>query len=304
MRTLSPARPTLRWLAATMCAAAVLVAAPTPASASSPVLQRIDARISQAEQETLHWDGRLNNWQSRVAKAATRLEHVLASPRKVALPPADYFDERNPSRYRLPPDPLERARSALRFALRDPKATEARQQAITWRRYMVRLKAARAQVLAAGRGAGVSGLPAGPVTYRSWSRALLSSLKAPACRSNMRVVVAWETAESTLARYNPLATAYALPGAVPANTSGVENFVSFAQGIEATRNTLLGDPGSFNYVDIVDDLLACASAGKTANAVWNSAWCNGCAKGGYLIDQLAVVRANWSEYATRLVTTW
>ena len=268
------------------------------------MLQRIDARIFEAEQQTLRWDGRLNNWQARVARAATHLEHVLASPHRSAGRPADYFDARNPSRYRLPADPLTRARTALRRALHDRKAIQARQQATTWRRYMVRLKAARRQVLAAGRGAGVSGLPSGPITYRKWSRALLSSLKAPVCRSNMRVVVAWETAESTLARYNPLATTYVLPGATPSNTSGVQDFVSFAQGIEATRNTLLADPGSLNYVDIVDDLLACAPAIKTATAVWNSQWCDGCAKGAYLINQLAAIQADWPEYATRLVTTW
>jgi hypothetical protein len=300
-----PARLFTRILAAVLCASALLLALPAAARASTPVLQRIDARIFQAEQQTLRWDGRLNSWQSRVAKAAVRLEHVLASPHRSQSRPADYFDARNPSRYRLPAaDPLTRARTALRRALHDRKATQARQQATTWRRYMVRLKAARRQVLAAGRGAGVTGLPSGPVTYRKWSRALLSSLKAPACRSNMRVVVAWETAESTLARYNPLATTYVLPGATPSNTSGVQDFVSFAQGIEATRNTLLADPGSLNYVDIVDDLLACAPARKTATAVWNSQWCDGCAKGAYLINQIGAIQADWPEYATRLVTTW
>jgi hypothetical protein len=299
-----PARSLSRLLAAALCASALLCSLPAAANASTPVLRRIDARIFQAEQQTLRWDARLNNWQARVARAAARLEHVLASPHRSAGRPADYFDARNPSRYRLPADPLTRARTALRRALHDRKAIQARQQATTWRRYMVRLKAARRQVLAAGRGAGVTGLPSGPITYRMWSRALLSSLKAPVCRSNMRVVVAWETAESTLARYNPLATTYALPGATPTNTSGVQDFVSFAQGIEATRNTLLADPGSLDYVNIVDDLLACAPARKTATAVWSSQWCNGCAKGAYLINQLAAIQADWPGYATRLVTTW
>jgi len=294
----------MRALAAVLCASALLFALPATASASTPVLARIDARISQAEQQTLRWDGRLNNWQSRVAEAATGLERVLASPHDQVSRPADYYDARNPARYRLPPDPLMHARNALQRALHDPKAAEARQQATTWRRYLVRLKAARRGVLAAGRGAGVQALPSGPVTYRRWSRALLSSLKAPVCRSNLRVVVAWETAESTLARYNPLATSYALSGSTSGNTSGVQDFGSFAQGIEATRNTLLSDPGSLNYVDIVDDLIRCAPARTTATDVWESKWCDGCAKGGYLIDQLAAVQANWPEYATRLVTTW
>ncbi len=300
-----PAPQTARTLAITTCVVTLIMMFPAAANAgsASPVVRRIDTRILEAEQQTLRWDARLNRWQSLVANAATHLEHLLAAAPKSPSRPVDYFVERSPGRYRLPPDPLSRARTALRTALDDPRALAAREQATTWRRYMNRLQAARRQALAAGRGAGVSGLPPGPITYGTWGRAMLSSLKAPACRRNMQVIVAWETAESTLARYNPLATVYYLPGAVPANTSGVQNYVSFAQGIEATRDTLLGGSGSFNYASIVDDLLACAPARKTAYAVWNSSWCSGCARGGYVIDQLPAVKGDWSGYVSRLVNT-
>jgi hypothetical protein len=297
---------TVRLLTFATCLLAALMVMPSASAHSgSAVVQRIDARIAQAEQQTLRWDARVNGWQARVAKTARRLELVLAHPSKRASHLAEYYAERHPGRLRPPPpNPLEQARAALRSALGDPKALEAKEQATTWRRYMVRLKAAQRAALAAGHGAGVSGLPSGPITYANWARALLSSLRAPACRSSMRVVVAWETAESTLARYNPLATTYALPGAVSGNSSGVQNYVSYAQGVEAARNTLLGDPGSFHYANIVDDLLACAPAEKTATAVWESSWCAGCARGGYLLDELAAVQSDWANYATRLVSTY
>jgi len=289
-------------LAAAVCAAVLLVPA-LPARASSPVLRRIRSRIVQAERQTLRWDGRLNHWQDRVSGAATRLDRLVGQAASAAGIKV-HERPRIPGIYRPTPDPIAQAQAALHRALDDPSGHEAKEQATEWRRYMLRLKAAERAVRAAGRGAGVAKLPTGPVTYSTWSRAFLASLKAPACKANMRVVVAWETAESTLARYNPLATEYGILGGTAANAAGVRNFDSFAQGIVATRNTLLADPGSLNYVNIVDDLLSCAHAHKTATAIWASAWCSGCAKGAYVLNRLNAVETDWPAYASRLVSTY
>ena len=170
-----------------------------------------------------------------------------------------------------------------------------------WRRYLHRYLAARSRLVAALAGAGVSGLPSGPVTYTLWARALLSSIGAPACRPDLRVIVAWETAEGTSARFNPLATTFVLPGATVTPTSRVQSYDSFAQGIEATRHTFLSGMDYYNYASVVDDLLSCAPADATAAAIRDSYWCRGCAKGAYVINQLSGVREDWAGHASRLV---
>ena len=52
------------------------------------------------------------------------------------------------------------------------------------------------------------------------------------------LVVAWEAQESTEARFNPLATTHAMPGATDFNSVGVKNYRSVAQGLAAARETL------------------------------------------------------------------
>jgi hypothetical protein len=117
----------------------------------------------------------------------------------------------------------------------------------------------------------------------------------------MRVIVAWETAESTSARFNPLATTFVVPGGTVTPTSRVQSYGSFAQGVDATRHTFLSEMGYYNYASVVDDLLSCATADVTAAAIRDSYWCRGCAKGYYVINQLPAVRQDWAGHASRLV---
>ena len=76
------------------------------------------------------------------------------------------------------------------------------------------------------------------ITYGEWAQSFLNNLGAPVTRNNLVLVVAWETAEGTLATWNPLATTIDMPSATVYNTSGVRNYTTKQQGIDATIKTL------------------------------------------------------------------
>ena len=205
----------------------------------------------------------------------------------------------------LPPagNPLVRAHRRLQKVLRDHRAKEAVQQVAAWRGFVADLQADRRQVMAAARRHRDVVVPSGPETFRGWAGAFLRAIGAPVCRANQVVVVTWETAESTLATYNPLATTYAMTGATDYNTTGVKNYVSLAQGLAAARGTLGGGADSYGYADVVRSLQACAPASATARAIRDSAWCRGCADGAYVLGLLDEVRGSWADHAARLIAT-
>jgi hypothetical protein len=139
----------------------------------------------------------------------------------------------------------------------------------------------------------------GGATRGRWARALLAEIGAPACEENRVLLVAWQAQESTDARFNPLATTHAMRGATNFNSVGVKNYVSAAQGLDATRETLEEGSASYGYEAILSSLRACDDAEAIAWYVNASAWCRGCTGGGYLTALLPVVRADYPAYAQR-----
>jgi predicted CXXCH cytochrome family protein len=137
----------------------------------------------------------------------------------------------------------------------------------------------------------------GPVTFEVWAGALLSQLGAPSCQDNLVTVVAWQAQEGTAARWNPLATTYSMPGASSINTSGVKNYASMAEGLEATRLTLTGSSVMYRYGPIVARLKNCAPARSTVAAIASSAWCACGISGSYLTSVLDAVESNYESYA-------
>jgi hypothetical protein len=241
------------------------------------VVRLIDRHIKRALHKMHHWDRRLSFERRRIKKFAA----VLARTPAVSGPSA------------------AQAAAGLRSALsRDQQAWK---QRISIRHYIGRFEKSRATVVAALHGAGVSGLKPGPVTYRRWAWAFLGALGAPTCSNNVRLVVSWETAESTSSRFNPLATTYWLPGAMTYGKSHIENYYSFAQGVQASRDTLIASPDSYNYAPVVDDLLTCAPTQRTANDIRASEWCHGCTGGSYLVAVLPSVREDWEGHESRHV---
>ncbi len=285
----------------------ILASPPAHAGAASAGRTRIDAQIHGAQKHIDRWDRMLVHWQTRVARTAAHLQRVEALPEvRVATGP-DYLSPRWTRRVLGGfPSPRARVRDAhrrLQSVLRDHRAREAQQQLQAWTAFVGELQAARASAVRDARRDASAHIPTGPVTYEGWARALLGMLGAPACEDDLALVVTWETAESTQAWFNPLATSHDMEGAGIFNSSGVRNYVSLQQGLEASRDTLEGGADSYGYGAIVDGLRSCAPARVTARAISDSAWCRGCAGGAYVTGLLSVVRGSWSEHAARLVST-
>jgi peptidoglycan hydrolase CwlO-like protein len=134
-------------------------------------------------------------------------------------------------------------------------------------------------------------------SYGRWSALFLQSIQAPTCQSNQVVMVAWQLAEFTQAAWNPLATTRPLAGSTGFNGAGVQNFPSMRLGLLANRLTLYNGWHSYGYGAIVSNLRACSPPYTTANAIRASRWCHGCANGGYVVNKIGEVAANFDLYA-------
>ena len=292
----------------TLALTALTVAAnAVPAQAAPAQVRRIDAQIRDARTHIDRWNRSLVHWQAKVVRAVGRLQRVEAQPVVEGPAGPDYLSPRwanrsilqNPSREAR----LREAHRHLQSVLRDHGAREAQQQLQAWGAFAIELEVARTNAVLQARSDGSVLIPNGPVTYEAWARGFLGSLGAPTCDDNVTLVVTWETAESTQAWFNPLATTHDMDGAGIFNGASVRNYVSVEQGLQASHDTLAGGADSYGYGAILSDLLSCAPATSTARAIRDSAWCRGCAGGAYVIGLLPVVRATWSEHATRLVST-
>jgi peptidoglycan hydrolase CwlO-like protein len=144
---------------------------------------------------------------------------------------------------------------------------------------------------------GVGGILQGGhnATYGAWGAGFLQRIGAPTCFDNLVALVAWQVQEGTTANWNPLATTYPMPGASDFNSVGVKNYVSLAQGLEATYLTL--NTSSYGYPPILSSLRGCKDVMTTARAINASSWCRGCAGGRYETGLIATVEANFSTYS-------
>ena len=202
--------------AALLALVCVLICVPSPASANrierTPQVREIDARIDEARARIDTWNHRVNRWQVRVGKVAVSVERLTAlTEARGAQGTTDVLRRSTPRRqilsYRL-----HRAHRAMRAVLTDPEAANAQQQIQALSAYIVELEGARDQLVRAKRKARHAGgvVPGEPLTYEAWARGFLARVSAPACQENLTIVVTWETAESTEAAFNPLATTHAM----------------------------------------------------------------------------------------------
>jgi hypothetical protein len=148
--------------------------------------------------------------------------------------------------------------------------------------------------IAAANSCSIAGIP---VTYGQWAQRFLKTIGAPVSQNNLVAMVAWQSAEGTLASYNPLATTYSMTGATDFNSVGVKNYISLAQGTEAIYLTLQA-PGH-GYEAILSDLQASADPFVTADAINASDWCYGCAGGQYVLDLVPVVEQYFTQFSSR-----
>jgi hypothetical protein len=269
-------------------------------------IRSLDRRIRDADRHIRTWNRRLDRWQRRVAHAAVSVQRLTErmEERPSAMFEPIVLSRHNP-RSSLPRFRLEQAHRHLRQVLHDAEARNAQQQLAAWASYLADLQRARRGLVRSLRDpaspdTGI--LPGQPITYGIWAHAFLARIEAPACEENLVIVVTWETAESTEAEYNPLATTHAMEGATDFNSTGVKNYVSLSQGLDASRDTLEQGAESYGYGAILDALRACATAEATATAINASAWCRGCVGGVYVTALLPIVRADYRGHASRLIS--
>ncbi|MGZ8580726.1 MAG: hypothetical protein ACXWW9_05525 [Actinomycetota bacterium] len=285
----------------------VLAAATSTAGAD---LVTLEARIERAQGRVNRWYERIERWYQRIDRAAVRVERLETIAERRSATDTTPVVSRTTPRAQQPAFLLAVARRDLRATLTDPWARRVQAELDTWSAYLAELVHARERALRPApadddppqdRGTGLE--PGQTVTYEGWAVAFLGHLDAPSCGENLLIVVTWETAESTSAAFNPLATTRDMPGASDMNTVGVKHYVSLRQGLDASRDTLLLGAESYGYGAIVESLRRCASAEVTARAINASAWCRGCVGGAYITGLLPIVRDSYSEHAARSVST-
>lgn len=109
------------------------------------------------------------------------------------------------------------------------------------------------------------------VTREDFARRLLATLGYENRRPAMVALVAWQRAEGTAARFNPLATTHQMKGSTDFNSAGVQDYTSLAQGLKATAWTL----GLDYYTEIRRQLELAESAAAILEAVADSPWGTG-----------------------------
>ncbi|MGE5226373.1 MAG: hypothetical protein ACM3OO_05810 [Planctomycetaceae bacterium] len=223
---------------------------------------------------------------ARADAARARLNDQVAAANASAAEQANLLDQVTSAR--------DEASAAL------AAQTQASAQLAATRDRIVALISHLAKVVREAELGGVGSAFQGPyhVTYGEWAVRFLRQLQAPTCRDNQVVMVAWQVQEFTQAAWNPLATTHPMPGSTDYNSSGVQNYASLAQGLQATEDTLRGGTSSYGYGAILDALSRCSPAMTTAVAVNASAWCAGCTNGAYLVGLVPKVEADFRTYAS------
>jgi hypothetical protein len=105
-----------------------------------------------------------------------------------------------------------------------------------------------------------------------WAKDFLTKIGMPITSENVRAIKAWEQAEGTAARFNPLATTQAgFAGSTNFNSVGVKNFVSYQDGIDANAKVIQNGL----YPNILAALRRGDSAAAVADAIKHSPWGTG-----------------------------
>jgi hypothetical protein len=105
-----------------------------------------------------------------------------------------------------------------------------------------------------------------------WAKDFLTRLNAPITSENMRAITAWEKAEGTAARFNPLATTQSgFDGETNFNSVGVKNYMSYADGLDANVKVI----NNGLYSNILAALQRGDDAHSVAQAITNSPWGTG-----------------------------
>lgn len=130
------------------------------------------------------------------------------------------------------------------------------------------------------------------VTRAGFAKRLCNAFELEASQRRLNALVAWQTAEGTAAKFNPLATTKPKTGATNFNSVGVKNYPDLKTGVAATKETLEEHHGQ-NYEPIVQRLTDNAPAKEILEAVADSAWGTGL----LALSVLPYVKADFERYA-------
>jgi hypothetical protein len=97
-----------------------------------------------------------------------------------------------------------------------------------------------------------------------WASDFLHDAGLPDTTCDVNAIVAWEGAENTRARFNPLSSERDQPGATNFNPGGVKDYPTLAEGLQATVATL--DNGA--YPGVIAALRAGNNAELVAQRIW------------------------------------
>lgn len=125
------------------------------------------------------------------------------------------------------------------------------------------------------------------MSWETWASAVLTGISAPVDSTNYDTLWAWSGAESLprdrMSWNNPLNSTWYMPGATAMNAVSVWSYLSEADGISATIQTLLGGPGwpapppPYYYPVILDHLRRSVPRQQWQDACPNlGLWGTGC----------------------------
>jgi len=124
-----------------------------------------------------------------------------------------------------------------------------------------------------GNGSGGGGFGETTLSRGEWAEAFLKANRWPVTHNNLVALVGWMEGEGSPCKCNPLDTTVPVNGATDCNRVGVKNFLTYADGINATSITLKGN--FRDYKEIRDNLAASSSPIVTATSIANSPWGTG-----------------------------
>jgi len=141
-----------------------------------------------------------------------------------------------------------------------------------------------AALLSQVQGTGATGSTAAPGSWATgklnkagvdpgqWAYDFLTKLGMPVTNENVRAMKAWQQAEGTAARFNPLATTQGgFAGSTNFNSVGVKNFASYEDGIAANVKVIQNG----RYGNILAALRSGNDAMAVARAIKASPWGSG-----------------------------
>ncbi len=251
----------------------------------------LDGQLADANAQVQRREAAVTDASAQLEQAADRVAALTDEPFHLVTPWEIPAASRASSRLAAARAQLARVEQRITHARKLPGLIAAEHRL----RRVKKLRARAAAVVSTIQQAALADRPV-QVTRGAWATALLQAIGAPTCQNNMVSLVAWQTAENTRATFNPLATTMPAGRAGTFNSSGVKNYASLLDGINATVQTLQAGYATFGYGWILYRLGRCDPPEITAGAINASSWCKGCAGGRYVTGIIPLVAADYETY--------